>query len=137
MAFLPMSCPVRRFGCRAGPPTPKDSGCAEFFRSDKANWRYTRPWFTQPSTISPTVNCSVYRSRRKDYTYIYLAEGHSLEQLPTELLAAFGTPEFVIDLELSMDRELATEDVGQVIKNLSEQGYHLQLPPGDMQGDSI
>jgi uncharacterized protein YcgL (UPF0745 family) len=83
------------------------------------------------------VNCSVYRSRRKDYTYIYLAEGCSLEQLPGELLAAFGTPEFVIDLELSPQRELATEDVRQVIENLRDRGYHLQLPPGDMQGDPI
>jgi uncharacterized protein YcgL (UPF0745 family) len=83
------------------------------------------------------VNCSVYRSRRKDYTYIFLAEGRSLEQLPVELLAVFGTPEFVIDLELSTERELATEDVRQVIENLCDQGYHLQLPPGDLQGDPI
>ena len=99
---------------------------------------YTNELFSFSAVgLDYAVNCSVYRSRRKDYTYIYVAEGHSLEQLPTELLAAFGTPEFVIDLELSPERELATEDVGQVIKNLSEQGYHLQLPPGDMQGDSI
>lgn len=83
------------------------------------------------------MNCSVYRSRRKDYTYIYLAEGHRLEQLPEDLLAAFGAPEFVIDLELSSERELATEDVRQVIRNLRDRGYHLQLPPGDLQGDPI
>ena len=83
------------------------------------------------------MNCSVYRTRRKDYTYIYLAEGRSLDDLPAELLSAFGTPEFVIDLELSPARNLASEDVLEVIENLREQGYHLQLPPGDQQGDLI
>ena len=83
------------------------------------------------------MNCSVYRSRRKDYTYIYLAEGRTLDEIPAELLDAFGTPEFVIDLDLSPERELATENVNQVMRNLTERGYHLQLPPGDMQGDPI
>jgi uncharacterized protein YcgL (UPF0745 family) len=83
------------------------------------------------------MNCSVYRSPRKDYTYIYLAEGHTLEDIPSELLDAFGAPEFVIDLDLSPERELATENVKQVMRNLSERGYHLQLPPGDMQGDPV
>lgn len=81
------------------------------------------------------MNCSVFRSRRKGYTYIYLAEGRTLEELPDRLLAAFGTPEFVIDLELSAERPLASENVLDVMRNLAERGYHLQLPPGDRPGD--
>ena len=83
------------------------------------------------------MNCSVYRSSHKDYTYLYLAEGARLEDLPDSLLGAFGTPEFVIDLELSPERKLASEDVLQVIDNLRERGFHLQLPPGDQDGDLI
>lgn len=83
------------------------------------------------------MNCSVFRSRRKDYTYLYLAEGWKLEDLPPELLATFGSPEFVIDLQLSPERKLASEDVEQVIAHLNEVGYHLQLPPGDQVGDLI
>lgn len=83
------------------------------------------------------MNCSVYRSTRKDYTYLYVAEGLTLEQLPEHLLAAFGTPAFVIDLQLSSKRKLASEDVEQVMANLRHQGYHLQLPPGDQAGDLI
>ena len=83
------------------------------------------------------MNCSVFRSPRKDYCYIYLAHDHRLEDLPGQLLAAFGTPEFVIDLELSTERRLASEDVTEVMRNLRQQGYHLQLPPGDQQGDLI
>lgn len=78
--------------------------------------------------------CSVYRSPRKAFLYLYVAEGRSLEEIPGELLAAFGRPEFVIELDLSRERRLASERVETVIANLEGQGYHLQLPPSDLQG---
>ena len=34
-----------------------------------------------------------------------------------------------MNLELTPERKLAYADVNQVMKNLDEQGYHLQLPP--------
>ena len=83
------------------------------------------------------MNCSVFRSDRKDYTYLYLPSGADFEDLPLALRGAFGNPEFVIDLELSPERELASEDVTEVMKNLEENGFHLQLPPGDQEGDLI
>ena len=83
------------------------------------------------------MNCSVFRSSRKDYTYLYLAEGSKLEDLPDSLISAFGTPEFVIDLQLSPDQQLASEDVHEVMDNLSERGFHLQLPPGDQEDELI
>ena len=75
------------------------------------------------------MKCSVLRSSLKDFTYIYLRSGHDFDDLPDELKQAFGKPEFVMNLELNPERKLAQEDIGQVLKNLSEQGYHLQLPP--------
>ena len=83
------------------------------------------------------MNCSVFRSNRREYTYIYLQAGRAFEDLPAALQAAFGTPEFVIDLDLSPERELASEDVNQVMQNLADNGFHLQLPPGDQIGDLI
>jgi len=75
------------------------------------------------------MKCSVVRSSLKDFTYIYLRTGHDFDDLPADLKRLFGKPEFVMNLELSPGRKLAQEDIGQVIKNLSEQGYHLQMPP--------
>jgi uncharacterized protein YcgL (UPF0745 family) len=75
------------------------------------------------------VKCSVIRSSLKDFTYIYLLAGHDYKDLPTPLKEVFGEPEFVMDLELSPERKLALEDVHKVMQNLSEHGYHLQLPP--------
>jgi len=75
------------------------------------------------------MNCSVYRSSAKDYTYIYLADEHKFEDLPDPLRKVFGEPEFIMKLELGPQRKLAYEDVNTVMKNLEEKGYHLQMPP--------
>lgn len=75
------------------------------------------------------MKCSVLRSSLKDFTYIYLRTGHDFDDLPDELKKVFGKPGFVMNLELNPERKLAQEDIGQVLKNLSEQGYHLQMPP--------
>jgi len=83
------------------------------------------------------MNCSVFRSQHKEYTYLYLPAGGDFDELPPSLKNAFGEPEFVIDIELSPERELASADVNEVIQNLRDQGFHLQLPPGDQKGDLI
>ena len=75
------------------------------------------------------MKCTVFRSSLKDFTYIYLLAGHEFDDLPDSLRDVFGEPEVVMDLELSPERKLAYSDVKQVMENLSEQGYHLQLPP--------
>ena len=75
------------------------------------------------------MKCSVVRSNQKEYTYIYLLTGHDYEDLPLALKNVFGEPEFVMTLELSSDRNLAYENVETVMQNLSEKGYHLQMPP--------
>jgi len=75
------------------------------------------------------MKCTVLRSSEKDFTYIYLLEGHDFDDLPVALKKVFGEPGFVMDLELSAERKLAYEDVLQVMQNLGEQGYHLQMPP--------
>ena len=75
------------------------------------------------------MKCSVIRSSLKDFTYIYLLAGHDYDDLPVALKKVFGEPEFVMDLELTADRKLAYEDVNQVMQNMAEHGYHLQMPP--------
>lgn len=73
--------------------------------------------------------CTVYRSDRKAETYLYLAQGHTFEDLPPELRQAFGEPAFVMHLNLGADRRLARVDTGSVLRRLEADGYYLQLPP--------
>jgi len=75
------------------------------------------------------MKCSVIRSSLKDYTYIYLRDGYEFDDLPDTLKQVFGAPQLVMNLELTPGRKLAYEDIEQVMRNLDEQGYHLQLPP--------
>jgi uncharacterized protein YcgL (UPF0745 family) len=77
------------------------------------------------------MKCEIWKSTRREFTYVYLASGQAFEDLPGELKAAFGEPEFVMDLELAPERQLANEDTIEVRKNLADVGYHLQLPPSD------
>ena len=77
------------------------------------------------------MQCSVFKSPRREYLYLYLRQGADLEDIPEGLAKVFGEPQFVIDLELSRRRPLAQEDVKQVMNNLETQGYHLQMPPGE------
>lgn len=71
--------------------------------------------------------CYIYRSERKADTYLYVAKKDDFSDVPDELMKAFGAPEYSFQLELTSDRSLAKEDPKEVLKNLEEQGYHLQM----------
>ncbi len=71
--------------------------------------------------------CHIYRSNRKVDTYLYLADKDDFSIVPEALLTVFGEPEFSFSFDLKADRKLAREDTEEVLKNLAEQGYHLQL----------
>ena len=75
------------------------------------------------------MNCIIYRSLKQDYTYLYLAEGKELEDLPGQLLGQFGEPEVVMELDLGKRHRLAQADIDVVKHQLAERGYYLQLPP--------
>ena len=71
--------------------------------------------------------CHIYRSNLRIDTYLYLAEKDDFSNIPEGLLTVFGQPEFSFSFDLKQDRKLAREDTREVLKNLDEQGYHLQL----------
>ena len=83
--------------------------------------------------MTTTINCQVYRASRQDEMYVYLREDLEPDSLPTELLSLVKELTLVMGLELSPERKLAREDVMTVIKNLQDQGYHLQMPPDPLQ----
>lgn len=75
------------------------------------------------------MKCTVYRSRRRDFTYLFLPTGAALEDLPADLRDLFSAATPVLQLELSEQRELAQGDAVRVMENIRRDGYHLQLPP--------
>lgn len=75
------------------------------------------------------LSCWIYKSSRKDEMYLYLSEEEGFDQIPDELRKTFGELIFVMELELSEERELARVDVSEVIKSLNDEGFFLQMPP--------
>lgn len=73
--------------------------------------------------------CSIYKSTRKNEMYLYVLKADALSRVPEGLLSVFGAPAHAFDLVLSPERQLAREDIIQVLDNLEKQGYHLQMPP--------
>ncbi|MDT8311449.1 MAG: YcgL domain-containing protein [Methylophaga sp.] len=72
----------------------------------------------------------IYKSRKKEELYLYLAVKDDFSTVPEDLLKSIGhEPLFVMQLTLSEQRKLAREDVRKVMHNLQEQGFHLQMPP--------
>jgi len=79
--------------------------------------------------MTDKLPCWIYRSAVKDEMYLYLPGKGKFDQVPDALMAQFGTPELVMELELHEERPLGREDVLQVMRNLRDQGFHLQMPP--------
>lgn len=73
--------------------------------------------------------CSVYKSRRKEETYLYVSIKDDLKRVPEALLETFGTPDLVTKLLIKEDRPLARAEAPKVLAQILEKGYYLQLPP--------
>ena len=74
------------------------------------------------------MKCYIYRCSRKEDMYIYLAEQDDFSKVPPEIMRAIGITELAMELELEADTQLARENAGNVMKNLADKGFHLQLP---------
>lgn len=77
--------------------------------------------------MKKSITCYIYRSDRKPDTYLYVVEKDDFSEIPDELMAVFGEPEFSFAFELTPDRKLAKENSTDVYTNLKNQGFHLQL----------
>ncbi|MDH3690536.1 MAG: YcgL domain-containing protein [Gammaproteobacteria bacterium] len=75
------------------------------------------------------MHCAIYKGNRKQDTYLYVEREDDFTRVPEPLLAMLGPLEFVLALELTPKRKLARANTDEVLEQLSERGYYLQLPP--------
>lgn len=73
--------------------------------------------------------CNIYKSRRKEETYLYVSLKDDLTRVPDVLLETFGRPELVTKLIITEDRKLARAEADKVLASIEEKGFYLQLPP--------
>lgn len=72
--------------------------------------------------------CSIYKSSKKEGTYLYIPRRDDFSQIPDTLMQPFGKPIFVMLVNLAT-RQLAQVDVEKVKAALNDPGFFLQLPP--------
>ena len=75
------------------------------------------------------MKAHVYRSAKRDDTYVYLRDAGDVSVLPGPLVERLGELIHVMDVELTPERKLARVDAAVVRDNLARVGYFLQLPP--------
>jgi len=73
--------------------------------------------------------CVVYKSLKKEQTYLFVKQRDVFSDVPEALLTMFGTPSLVTLVNLATKDKLAMADINKVKEKLIEQGYYLQLPP--------
>jgi uncharacterized protein YcgL (UPF0745 family) len=79
--------------------------------------------------MTENIPCWIYKGSQKDEMYLYLADKEGFARVPDALMARFGKPVFVMELDLHKGRPLAREDVSRVMRSLNDRGFHLQMPP--------
>jgi len=73
--------------------------------------------------------CFIYKSLKKEELYLYLDKKDDFSALPENLFNSFGPLQFVMELQLSLERKLAREDVSKVMAGLENKGFYVQMPP--------
>lgn len=73
--------------------------------------------------------CVIYRSPKRDQTYLYVEKKDDFSRVPAELMQGFGKPQMAMMLPLDGSKSLANADLAKVKAALEDQGYYLQMPP--------
>ncbi|SFU08410.1 hypothetical protein SAMN05192562_104585 [Kosakonia arachidis] len=73
--------------------------------------------------------CVIYRSTRRDQTYLYVEKRDDFSRVPATLMQSFGQPQLAMILPLDGRKKLVGADLEKVKEALTTQGYYLQLPP--------
>ena len=77
------------------------------------------------------MQCYVYASQRKPGAYVWLHQHDTFDALPAPLLEKLGELRFVLEVDLTTERQLPHENAAAILASLGNQGWYLQLPPAD------
>ena len=74
------------------------------------------------------MKTSIYKGKKKQDSYLYIENEDDFSRVPDELKGVLGELSYVMTIELSMEKKLAQVDAAQVILQLQENGFYLQIP---------
>nr|WP_318381372.1 YcgL domain-containing protein [uncultured Enterobacter sp.] len=73
--------------------------------------------------------CVIYRSAKREQTYLYVEKKDDFSRVPDALMQSFGQPQLAMLFPLDGRKQLANADIEKVKEALNNQGYYLQMPP--------
>lgn len=76
-----------------------------------------------------TIMCQIYKSEKNNEMYLYVDKTEGLESVPDALLGRFGKPVELMVLLLTPGKKLARANIDEVMSQISENGFYLQMPP--------
>lgn len=79
--------------------------------------------------MAQSIDCHIYRSKHKPGIYVYLLNKDNFDVLPKDLRNRIGALEFTFSMALTESKKLVRADAKQVISDLNESGFFLQMPP--------
>lgn len=72
---------------------------------------------------------AVYRTKKKEGTYLYVPKKGDFSALPEALLSQFGTPELVMLIPIEKRAVVAGVEKEKLIRAMEDPGFYLQMPP--------
>ncbi|KZN53830.1 YcgL domain-containing protein [Pseudoalteromonas luteoviolacea] len=72
---------------------------------------------------------AIYKSSKKADTYLFIEKRDDFSKVPAPLMSTFGTPIYVMLVDLAKREKLGVADLASVKEKLIEQGFYLQIPP--------
>ena len=82
------------------------------------------------------LECVVYKSLKKDETYIFIEKSASISDLPAELTTVLGNTEEVMTLNLTPEKKMARGSAAEIMLSIEKQGFHLQMPENPQLNDN-
>ena len=77
------------------------------------------------------MKCVVYKGSRKPDAYLYIQREGDFSQVPESLLGLIGSLQLVISLDITDDSTLAQGRAQEILRQLEQRGFYLQLPSSD------
>ena len=80
-----------------------------------------------------SMQCFIYRSQKSEETYVFLPKKDTFDVLPEDIRRKLGQLTFIMEMTLTPERKLARTQGENVMRDIGQQGFYLQLPPKDIQ----
>lgn len=77
------------------------------------------------------MQCVVYKGKKKIDCYLYVKQKDDFNDVPESLMEMLGELEYIMNLDLAGRNKLGYADIEEVRRLLDEQGFFLQMPPGE------